>query len=288
MHKGLKYACNQCDYQATRQYHLTRHIQSIHEGVRYACNQCDKLFTTQTNLIIHTQSLHEGVEYACIKCSYQATRQESLTRHIQSIHEGVKYTCVQCDKQYAQKNDLNRHIKLIHKGVKFACDQQLAKQSRLSTTTHSYKNNPLGNEPTPEKSGPAKAASEMIIVSTCTIDASQFELNASEEEREYQGKKTKSNSEIANTLPLTVMPELTTHKRETNDPEKNCIHLLADNAETDHLNVFGLENTAEVVCPPSALGILLEDLVNRFESKENIPTDELLTIIDKIIKTEIE
>ena len=26
-HEGVKYACNQCDYQATRQDHLTRHIQ---------------------------------------------------------------------------------------------------------------------------------------------------------------------------------------------------------------------------------------------------------------------
>ena len=38
---GVKYACNQCDYQATQQFDLTRHIQSKHEGVKYACNQCD-------------------------------------------------------------------------------------------------------------------------------------------------------------------------------------------------------------------------------------------------------
>jgi len=32
-HGEVKYACNQCDYQATRSDHLTAHIQSIHEGV---------------------------------------------------------------------------------------------------------------------------------------------------------------------------------------------------------------------------------------------------------------
>ena len=79
-----------------------------------------------------------------------------------------------------------------------------------------------------------------------------------------------------------------TLKTESNDPEKNETHLITDNTKTDHLNVSVLENTDEVVCPPSALGILLEDLVQRFESKENIPTDELLTIIDKIIHTEVE
>ena len=38
---GLKYACNQCDYQATLQGNLTKHIQFVHEGVKYVCNQCD-------------------------------------------------------------------------------------------------------------------------------------------------------------------------------------------------------------------------------------------------------
>ena len=130
--------------------------------------------------------------------------------------------------------------------------------------------------------------SEIMIVSTCTmtIDSSEFELN--EEEREHQEQDTKPDSEITNSLVLTVKSVLTTHKKESNDPEKNDIHLLTDNAETDHLNVFGLENTDEYKCPPSALGILLEDLVQRFESNENIPTYELLTIIDKIIQTEVE
>ena len=41
IHQNVKFACNQCDYQATTQRHLTTHIQSQHEGVKYACNQCD-------------------------------------------------------------------------------------------------------------------------------------------------------------------------------------------------------------------------------------------------------
>ena len=87
---------------------------------------------------------------------------------------------------------------------------------------------------------------------------------------------------------MTVKTELTSHEKESNDPEKNEIRLLTDNADTDYLDDFGLENSDEVVCQPSALGILLEDLVQRFESNENIPTYELLTIIDKIIQTEVE
>ena len=136
-------------------------------------------------------------------------------------------------------------------------------------------------------SNPANAGSEMQIVSTCSIDYKDFEMNTSEEEeREDQEQNTDSDSEAANSSSMTAKTEMTKYKKESNDPQDKDILLKADN--TDYLNVFGLENTDEVVCPPSALGILLEDLVQRFESNENIPTYELLTIIDKIIQTEVE
>jgi len=64
-HEGVKYAYNQCDYQATHQNNLSRHIQSIHEGVKYGCNQCDKQFTQQSSLTSHIQSIHGAVKYAC-------------------------------------------------------------------------------------------------------------------------------------------------------------------------------------------------------------------------------
>ena len=190
-----------------------------------------------------------------------------LKRHIQSKHEGAKYTCNQCDYQAARKYRLKKHIKLKHDGV-----------------THAQSGEVL------HSGSPNKTGSEMMIVSTCTIDSSEFELNPSEEKREHQEqeKTSESDSEIANSLSLTVKTEWTTHKKESNDPEKNEIHLLPENTVTDHLIVFGLDNTDEYKCQPSALGILLEDLVQRFESKENIPMDELLTIIDKIIQTDVE
>ena len=58
VHDGVKYACNQCDFQATRQDNLTTHIQSIHEGIKYACNQCNYQASTQSNLTAHTKRKH--------------------------------------------------------------------------------------------------------------------------------------------------------------------------------------------------------------------------------------
>ena len=93
-HEGMGFACNQCNYQATQQDHLTSHIKSIHKGVKYACNQCDQQFTQKSNLTTHIKSKHEGVKYACNQCDQQFTLQSSLSKHIKSIHEGVRVILV--------------------------------------------------------------------------------------------------------------------------------------------------------------------------------------------------
>ena len=40
-----KHRCNQCDYQASNNGHLTMHIKAIHEGVKFDCKHCDKKFS---------------------------------------------------------------------------------------------------------------------------------------------------------------------------------------------------------------------------------------------------
>ena len=83
--EGVKY------YHTPTQKRLTGHIQTKHEGVRYDCDQCDYQATQQGNLTVHIQTKHEGVRYACDQCDQQFTRKSSLTSHNQSKHEGVKY-----------------------------------------------------------------------------------------------------------------------------------------------------------------------------------------------------
>ena len=90
-HEVVKYRCNQCDKQFTRQWTLTNHIQSAHEGVKYACNQCDHEATAKHSLMVHVQSVHEGIKYACNYCEQQFSQQGNLKRHIQAVHEVVGY-----------------------------------------------------------------------------------------------------------------------------------------------------------------------------------------------------
>ena len=81
-HEGLKYFCNQCDYQATQQKSLKIHIQSKHEGVKYACDQCEYQATTQSNLTQHNE---KGVEYACKQCCYEPDSSIGLRHHIRFL-----------------------------------------------------------------------------------------------------------------------------------------------------------------------------------------------------------
>ena len=53
MHEGIKFRCNECDYQATQKSHLTSHQQSLHRDRKYDCPDCDYQATDNSNLIKH-------------------------------------------------------------------------------------------------------------------------------------------------------------------------------------------------------------------------------------------
>ena len=60
VHEGIKYPCDQCDYQATDSGNLQRHIQSKHECIKYPCNQCDSKLTRRSHLKSHIKAKHSG------------------------------------------------------------------------------------------------------------------------------------------------------------------------------------------------------------------------------------
>ena len=133
---GINFDCEQCDYQATTQTSLTKHIKSVHESAIYVCDQCDYMTMWQSNLTNHIKVKHECVRYACDQCDYQAKQKHHLGSHIKSKHEGVKYYCDQCDYQATQQANLNAHIKSKHEGVKYPCEQCGKKFTSQSSLTH--------------------------------------------------------------------------------------------------------------------------------------------------------
>ena len=88
---------------------LVRHVRSKHRGVKYSCNQCEYQATQKGSIKIHKESKHEGLKYSCNQCNYQATQQGHLERHKLSKHEDVKYSCDHCVYQASYKTNLRKH-----------------------------------------------------------------------------------------------------------------------------------------------------------------------------------
>jgi len=45
-----EFPCFDCEYVATRAYHLKTHVESKHEGVRYPCLQCEYAAMLKINM----------------------------------------------------------------------------------------------------------------------------------------------------------------------------------------------------------------------------------------------
>ena len=87
-HVYVKYPCQQCDYQATKNSDMAKHNQSVHMGRKYPYQECGEQFTVNGSLTVHQKSIHMGIKYPCQQCEYKATQKSSLTRHHQSVHMG--------------------------------------------------------------------------------------------------------------------------------------------------------------------------------------------------------
>ena len=109
--------CPVCGGVYTQKCHMLAHYRSKHEGVKYPCNQCDYQATTRGHLQTHIQSKHEGIRYPCNQCDYQATQQSSLQSHISAKHSDTVLKCEDCDYQTKWRTHYNKHKK-THRAVR--------------------------------------------------------------------------------------------------------------------------------------------------------------------------
>ena len=70
-----KFKCQKCDYEATLQGNLQKHIESKHEGKIFQCHECDFKATSKRELKIYTQFKHECKTFQC-NVSYVCIRQD--------------------------------------------------------------------------------------------------------------------------------------------------------------------------------------------------------------------
>ena len=110
----MKFDCNQCDFQTTKDYYLKSHIRTIHEKVKYNCVQCDSQFSQKCHLKTHIQIKHEGIRYHCKHCDYVTTNKQQLKNHTQAQHDGILYHCKHCDYKSGYKSKIREHMNQKH------------------------------------------------------------------------------------------------------------------------------------------------------------------------------
>ena len=100
-HNGVKYTCNQCDYESEILKELKGHQnEKKHEGMKFQCHLCKYRATLQSNLKIHVQAMHECQTYNCDVCSFSASTPQTVVWHKKAKHPGStrKKTCAACAK----------------------------------------------------------------------------------------------------------------------------------------------------------------------------------------------
>ena len=55
-----KFPCKQCDYKATQNGNLLKHIQSVHIGVKFTCDLCDYEAKEKRYIMKHKKTKHEA------------------------------------------------------------------------------------------------------------------------------------------------------------------------------------------------------------------------------------
>ena len=84
--------CDVCDYSATQEWILKRHIRAKHSLKKpHKCDECNYSATTAWNLKIHIQAKHSLEKpHKCDECDHSAVSASALKTHIQAKHSFKK------------------------------------------------------------------------------------------------------------------------------------------------------------------------------------------------------
>ena len=88
-----RYNCDKCEYKATKEGNLKKHVELKHEGFCYYCDQCEYKAKEAGTLKRHISTKHEK---ACNQCEYKGETNIDLKLHFEIVNEGISYFCVQC------------------------------------------------------------------------------------------------------------------------------------------------------------------------------------------------
>ena len=126
-HRGIKYNCDICEYEALSSGNLKVHRRKNH-GITNECNFCQVKFDNLNELEKHKVTAHMGEKkYSCFACDFKSNSEAHMIKHYTLKHEGKlmrggKYACKHCDYEAKEDRSLKTHQRAKHEGITFDCD----------------------------------------------------------------------------------------------------------------------------------------------------------------------
>ena len=79
-------------------------------GVKYRCDECEYESGSKECLKVHKESKHLGIGYKCGDCDYQSSSKFNLSMHNQRINLKIKEKCDICGDEFSPPY-VKKHIK---------------------------------------------------------------------------------------------------------------------------------------------------------------------------------
>ena len=76
--------CPDCEAVFYNKHTMMRHYKSVHEGIKYPCNECDYEATLRSNLKNHMEAMHGNNILTCYQCDYQTKWRGAFNAHKKS------------------------------------------------------------------------------------------------------------------------------------------------------------------------------------------------------------
>jgi len=113
-HKGLRHYCSHCDYSTTRKETLKIHEDAVHRKIKHNCQFCDYISSYKRQVKIHEAVAHKNVEFKCSQCDFKAKRQLYVNQHELRFHGTEDHHCDLCHFKSRWKQGLKKHIREKH------------------------------------------------------------------------------------------------------------------------------------------------------------------------------
>ena len=115
IHLGIRYTCDDCDFESSRKENLKFHIDYRHNLIeKYLCDQCEFSAIAKKYVKTHKMNMHETKIISCKDCTFETNKYTQYKKHRIESHSGPKLMCEECDFVTFKKYKLEDHRNAIH------------------------------------------------------------------------------------------------------------------------------------------------------------------------------